>query len=70
MNEQSQMLIGIPASPGIAIGRAYIFNRRFGTVHQWNISANQVEVEIERFKKAAAEAEILIREFITSTLLK
>ncbi len=56
MNEQSQMLIGIPASPGIAIGRAYIFNRRFGTVHQWNISADQVEVEIERFKKAAAEA--------------
>jgi phosphoenolpyruvate-protein phosphotransferase (PTS system enzyme I) len=56
MNNRDQMLIGIPASPGIAIGRAYIFNRRFDTVHQWHISADEIEKEIARFKKAVAEA--------------
>lgn len=56
MSEKDKMLIGIPASPGISIGKAYIFNRRFDAVNQWEISEDQIEPEIERFKKAVAEA--------------
>ena len=56
MGDESRKLIGIPASPGIAIGIAYIYNRRFGTVQQRPVSFDKVEGEIERFKAAVAEA--------------
>ena len=56
MSEARRVLQGIPASPGIAIGRAYIYNRRFGTIPQRPIPSHGVEAEIERFKSAVAEA--------------
>ncbi len=56
MSEESRALKGIPASAGIAIGRAYIYNRRFGHIQQRPISLNKVDGEIERFKAAVAEA--------------
>ncbi len=56
MGDENRKLIGIPASPGIAIGIAYIYNRRFGTVQQRPVSFDKVEGEIERFKAAVAEA--------------
>lgn len=56
MSEEHRVLKGIPASPGIAIGRAFVYNRRFAAVHQRPIPADGVEAEIQRFRSAVDEA--------------
>jgi len=56
MSEERRLLKGIPASPGIAIGRAYIYNRRFGVIHQRTIPDSRIDAEVERFKSAVVEA--------------
>ncbi len=56
MSEERRVLKGIPASPGIAIGRAFVYNRRFAAVHQRSIPADGVEAEIQRFRSAVDEA--------------
>lgn len=56
MSEERRVLKGIPASPGIAIGRAFVYNRRFAAVHQRPIPADSVEAEILRFRTAVDEA--------------
>ncbi|MXX04100.1 MAG: phosphoenolpyruvate--protein phosphotransferase [Gemmatimonadetes bacterium] len=56
MSEERRVLQGIPASPGIAIGRALVYNRRFAAVHQRPIPADGVEAEILRFRTAVDEA--------------
>ena len=56
MSEERRVLKGIPASPGIAIGRAFVYNRRFAAVHQRPIPADGVEAEILRFRTAVDEA--------------
>jgi phosphotransferase system enzyme I (PtsI) len=38
------------------MGRAYLFNRRFDAVHQYNIPADQTEAEVARFKQAIEAA--------------
>ncbi len=56
MSEERRTLNGIPASPGIAIGRAFVYNRRFAAIHQRPIPSGNVEEEIERFRGAVDEA--------------
>ena len=56
MSDEHRVLKGIPASPGIAIGRALVYNRRFAAIHQRQISSDKVEAEIKRFKTAVDEA--------------
>jgi phosphotransferase system enzyme I (PtsI) len=56
MSEERRVLKGIPASPGIAIGRAFVYNRRFAAVHQRPIPADGVDAEIHRFRTAVDEA--------------
>ena len=56
MSEEHRVLKGIPASPGIAIGRASVYNRRFAAIRQRPIPAEQVETEIKRFRNAVDEA--------------
>ncbi len=46
------VLKGIPASPGIAIGRAYVFDPRQPAVAALEIAERNVEREVERFLKA------------------
>ena len=40
---------GIPASPGIAIGRAFIYDKQYCWVDERSLSPGQVEGEVERF---------------------
>lgn len=56
MSEERRVLKGIPASPGIAIGRAFVYNRRFAAINQRPIPADRVEAEIDRFRTAVDEA--------------
>ncbi len=56
MSEERRILNGIPASPGIAIGRAFVYNRRFATIHQRSVPDDKVEEEIERFQTAVDAA--------------
>ncbi len=46
-----ERLVGVGASPGIAIGLAHVLASRVD-IHERRISAEQVESEIERFEKA------------------
>jgi phosphoenolpyruvate-protein phosphotransferase (PTS system enzyme I) len=46
-----ERLVGVGASPGIAIGLAHVLASRVD-IHERRISAEQVEPEIERFEKA------------------
>lgn len=56
MSEERHVLNGIPASPGIAIGRAYVYSRRFAAIPQRSIPADGVDEEISRFRIAVDEA--------------
>jgi phosphotransferase system enzyme I (PtsI) len=51
-------LKGIEASPGIAIGRAYLMAEESYCVIKRNVDEHQVKKEINRFKKAIASTEI------------
>ncbi len=46
---------GIPASPGVAIGKAFLLNRETVEVKEEKIPENEVQREILRFKKALNE---------------
>lgn len=45
-------MIGIGASPGIAIGKAYVLRRQEIEVHQNRIGTNEVVKEVQRLEKA------------------
>jgi phosphotransferase system enzyme I (PtsI) len=48
---------GIGASAGIAIGRAYVVDRRRRKTPRRHVSAEEIEVEIARLKRAIAESD-------------
>jgi phosphoenolpyruvate-protein phosphotransferase (PTS system enzyme I) len=45
-------LIGIPASPGVAIGRVHPVDRRRARVPRYHVQPEQIEPEVERLVKA------------------
>ncbi|MCJ7498057.1 MAG: PEP-utilizing enzyme, partial [candidate division Zixibacteria bacterium] len=47
---------GIPASPGIAIGKAYLLDREEIKIKEEKLPPGQIQKEILRFKKALGEA--------------
>jgi phosphotransferase system enzyme I (PtsI) len=49
-------LTGISASPGIAIGKPFLYLHEPPTVPRYDISGEEVEPEIERFREAVARA--------------
>lgn len=53
---------GIPASPGIVIGPAYVLRWEVPRVVHATISADEVEREVERFREARERAKNRIRE--------
>lgn len=55
--EGERVLDGVPVSPGIAIGPAYAYAREREGVEQRNLSADEVEKEIDRFRQALQKAE-------------
>jgi len=54
---QERIFVGIPAAPGIAIGPAYLFNKREVVVKARRISEAEVTAELERFEQAVQRAE-------------
>jgi len=46
---------GIPASPGVAIGKAFLLNREAVEVKEKKIDENEIQKEILKFKKALDE---------------
>ena len=52
----SILINGIGVSGGIAIGDAYVYSREQEEVHEYIITVAQQKKEIQRFKKALAEA--------------
>lgn len=58
--KKNRIWLGISASPGIAIGRAYRLDREEIKIREENLPSDQVEDEILRFKKALNEAKIEI----------
>lgn len=53
--EKEVMLRGIPAAPGIAIGRAFLFGREQYTIPRRPIKEEQIANEIKRFKDALVQ---------------
>src|SRR5438067_4152388 len=49
-------LLGIPASPGVAIGRVFPVDRRRARVPRFHVPPEQVDAEIERLDKAVKES--------------
>lgn len=60
-----EQLKGIIVSPGIAIGKAFVYAEQKHSIPRYDISAGQVIYEVERFlgavEKAGAEVETLIK---------
>ena len=47
---------GIPASPGIAIGRTLLYNESPTAIPRFYVSREEVQNEVERLKKAVSNA--------------
>ncbi len=56
------VFIGIPASPGIVIGKAYVLDRHMICVLEHNIDDSKIESELERFRVAVEKCQADIQE--------
>lgn len=56
MSERDRILNGIPASRGVAIGRAYIYDPQAFQIHERTVPEEEVDKEVERFQRAIATA--------------
>ncbi len=52
---QNEILTGIPASPGIAIGEVHLLDRELLQIKEEKLKPEEVQREIERFRKALKE---------------
>ncbi len=59
---------GIAASPGIAIGRAYLISEKSYCVIKRNIESAQIKKEIQRFKKAVSITECEFKKLKEKTI--
>lgn len=50
--KQNKILTGIPASPGIAMGKVHLLDRELLQIKEEKLKPEEVEHEIQRFKKA------------------
>ena len=56
------ILKGIPASPGIAIGKAFLFGREQYVIPRRSIREDQIQGEIKRFKDSLVQTKTEINE--------
>lgn len=56
-NQKSEMLKGVAASPGVAIGRAFLFHHKELNVPRYTVDESAVEDEIGRFRSALRQTE-------------
>tara|TARA_B100000029_G_scaffold516253_2_gene628156 strand:- start:180082 stop:181821 length:1740 start_codon:yes stop_codon:yes gene_type:complete len=52
MGDKNRVINGIPASPGISLGRAYIYHRNSKTVNKRLIPSEKIKDEVKRFQRA------------------
>ena len=50
-----KILQGVPASPGIAIGKAFVYDKEDLGIQERIIAPEEIQAEIERFRRALAE---------------
>jgi phosphotransferase system enzyme I (PtsI) len=62
MKKKEIVLKGIPASPGITIGKAFLFGREQYTIPRRNIKEDFIQNEIKRFKDALVQTKNEIME--------
>lgn len=62
------MKIGVPSSPGLAIGKVYILHEAEINIDKSNIEHNQVEQEIQKIKKSFVDSRFQIEEIYIKTL--
>ncbi|HHW57176.1 MAG TPA: phosphoenolpyruvate--protein phosphotransferase [Clostridia bacterium] len=62
------MLKGVAASPGIAIGKVFLYIKERAEINRQNIEESKVEYEIERFKKALEVTQNQIRKIKENAL--
>ena len=68
--DPEKILSGVPASPGISIGKAYLVNRsKVEFVYQSLISESLIEDELDRFKRAVAQAKAQLEQIKASAPL-
>ena len=53
--KQNKILVGIPASPGIAIGEVHLLDQELLQIKEEKLKPEEVQREIERFRKALRE---------------
>lgn len=73
MRRQSKNRVwqGIPASPGITVGRAYLLDRKQIRIREEKLKPGQVEKEVTRFRKALGEVKkeiVRLKEDVTRRL--
>jgi phosphotransferase system enzyme I (PtsI) len=56
------LLKGIPASPGIVIGPAHVYDAKVGTVESRRIPPSEIESEVDRFLAAVVQTKRQVRE--------
>ncbi|MGD1047998.1 MAG: phosphoenolpyruvate-utilizing N-terminal domain-containing protein, partial [Candidatus Krumholzibacteriaceae bacterium] len=57
---------GIPASPGIAFGEAFVVNVEDLPVAEGHIPAREIDAEIEKFREALAQTEKELKKLVRS----
>lgn len=62
MKKKEIILKGIPASPGIVSGKAFLYGREQYTITKRSVREEQIPNEIKRFKEALAQTKIEINE--------
>ncbi|MCX5753360.1 MAG: phosphoenolpyruvate--protein phosphotransferase, partial [Candidatus Krumholzibacteria bacterium] len=66
-NDNKEMTFtGIPASPGIAFGEAFVFNVEDLPVEEEHIAAGRIDAEIERYQDALARTEKELQRLVSS----
>ncbi|MDO9018913.1 MAG: phosphoenolpyruvate--protein phosphotransferase [Deltaproteobacteria bacterium] len=55
-------LLGIPASPGVVVGRAFVADRRRVTVPRRHIAPDDVESEVQRLRVALGSARVQLEQ--------
>ena len=61
--KRQKVLEGVPASPGIVIGKVFLVDRQQEILEPKTIKPEKVEAEVARFLKAVNEAKIQLRRF-------
>lgn len=53
---ESRRLVGVPASPGVTVGRAFVVDRRQTAVSRYHVEGDKTDAEVARFRSAVAAA--------------